>query len=102
MAATALVLLLGALSAASAPSVRCDGKLIDIGASLPYVLAICGEPEYRMKREVPSRSRTRLGGTFVSGIAVVDILIYDRGFGRFPVELEFLHGRLRHIEYLRR
>lgn len=101
-AITALLLLLGTGAANSVPAVRCNGKLIDVGDSLAYVLAQCGEPEHHTRREVPARSPTPLGGTFVSGVGVSDIVIYDRGFGRFPLELEFVHGRLRHIEYLPR
>lgn len=102
LAITAVLALFAAGAADAARTVRCDGTIIDVGDSLAYVLARCGEPAFHSRRDVPARSRSRSGGTFVSGVGVTEILIYERGFGKFPAELEFVHGRLRHIELLTR
>lgn len=95
-----LVALLCCTTAGAAGSMRCDGKIVDPGMSLAHVVALCGTPEARVSREVPVRSRNRLGFSSLTGVTTTERLIYDRGEGRFPVELVFIDGELRRIEYL--
>lgn len=103
IALTVLALFLAGTSAANAASaMRCNGKIIDTGVSLGYVLAQCGEPEFHTTREVPVRTRNALGYSSLSGTSVAEFLIYDRGVGRFPAELHFVNGKLRRIELLYR
>lgn len=83
-------------------SFRCNNRIIDVGASLARVLAVCGRPDVHVGRSVPVRSRNFRGFSFVSGLSATDQLIYYRGWGRFPVELDFDDGRLWNIEYLPR
>ena len=89
-------------AANAAGSLRCQGKIIRAGVPAVYVLAICGPPEYQLIQEVPIRTRTATGFSRLSGIAVSEQWIYDRGWGRFPVLLQFPDGKLRRIEFLPR
>jgi hypothetical protein len=93
---------LACAGAQAVESIRCDGKIIDTGESLAYVLLTCGEPDVHVSRGVPVRGRNYLGYSFSAGVSVTDQLIYDRGWGRFPAELEFVDGRLNRIRYLPR
>jgi hypothetical protein len=96
-------LLLTVLSCGTAnalDSFRCNNRIIDVGASLAHVLAVCGRPDVHVGGSVPVRSRNFRGFSFVSGLSATDQLVYYRGWGRFPVELDFDDGRLRRIEYL--
>src|SRR5690606_7534728 len=88
-------------SAADAPF-RCGGKIIDRGMSVGEVLALWGEPDLHWRRDVPARARNPAGFTYWSGVTVNERLIYERGYGRFPVELEFIEGELRRTELLTR
>lgn len=83
-------------------SFRCDNHIIDVGASLAHVLVVCGQPGVHVGGSAPVRSRNSRGYSFVSGFLGTDQLIYYRGWGRSPVELDFSNGRLRHINYLPR
>ena len=87
-------------TANAAGSLRCQGKIIRAGFHAAYVLAICGPPEYQLIEEVPARARTVTGFSRFIGIAVSERWIYDRGWGKFPVVLEFHEGKLRRIEFL--
>jgi hypothetical protein len=86
----------------AAGALRCDGKIIDEGEPLGYVLGLCGRPSSHVISEVPVRGRNFRGFTYRSGVAVTEQLIYDRSWGQFPVLLEFRDGRLLRIEYLPR
>ncbi|HEX6997162.1 MAG TPA: DUF2845 domain-containing protein [Gammaproteobacteria bacterium] len=79
---------------------RCDGKIIQRGFSVAYVLSLCGAPELHWRSEVPARARNPQGFTYFSGFSLTERLVYDRGYGRFPAELEFVDGELRRIERL--
>ncbi|HEY8521087.1 MAG TPA: DUF2845 domain-containing protein [Gammaproteobacteria bacterium] len=79
---------------------RCAGKIIQEGYSVAYVLSLCGPPELHWRNEVPARARNPRGFTYWSGYSVTERLVYDRGYGRFPAELEFIDGELRRIERL--
>ncbi len=87
-------------TADAAGYLRCHGKLIRPGVSAAYILAICGPPERQLIQQVPARSRTVTGFSRLTGIAVSEQWIYDRGKGRFPAVLEFHEGKLRRIELL--
>lgn len=98
---TALVVTLLSCGAANAvDSFRCNNRIIDVGASLAYVMSVCGEPAVHSSHAVPVRSRNFRGFSFISGFSSSDQLIYYRGWGRFPVELDFDAGTLRQIHYL--
>jgi hypothetical protein len=79
---------------------RCGGRIIDEGAALSYVLALCGRPQSHLVREVPVRARRPDGFAYVAGTSVSEQLIYDRGWGQFPALLEFHDGYLRRIYHL--
>ena len=87
-------------TANAAGYLRCHGKIIRTGVPAAYVLATCGPPAYQWIREVPARARTVTGFSRLTGIAVSEQWIYDRGKGRFPAVLEFYEGKLRRIEFL--
>jgi len=91
-----------AASATDVKSVRCAGKIIDPGLPIGYVIALCGDPVSHVIEEAPVRARGRGGFSYVTGITVTEQLIYDRGWGRFPVWLQFQDGLLRRIQYLPR
>lgn len=87
-------------SAANADGLlRCKGKIIRAGVPAVYVLAACGPPENQLIQEIPARART-LTGSRLTGIAISDQWIYDRGWGRFPAVLVFVDGTLRRIDFL--
>lgn len=100
-----LLLVCLALSCSSAANaeglLRCKGKTIRVGVPAAYVLSRCGLPENQWIQETPARART-LTGSRLSGIAISEQWIYDRGWGRFPVALVFFDGTLRRIEFLPR
>lgn len=91
-----------ATSAQAMGPLRCDGRLIDRGASAAHVLYQCGEPEAMFSHTGPVRSATRGGFAQMAGYYVSEIWVYDRGVGRFPAELHFRDGILRRIDYLPR
>ena len=78
---------------------RCKGKIITLGVPAAYVLAACGTPENQLIQEAPARSRTLIGSR-LSGIAISEQWVYDRGWGRFPAVLVFFDGTLRRIDFL--
>lgn len=100
---TALILAAAAFAAPSAhavDSIRCDGKIVETKMSILEVVALCGEPDSAYRAEVPARARNRNGFTFQTGFSVTERLVYERGYGRFPVEMVFIDGELRRIVYL--
>ena len=87
-------------SASNAAGVlRCGGKLVDVGVPASYVLALCGAPDNQIVQETPARARTLLGSR-LTGIAISEQWVYDRGWGRFPAVLVFFDGTLRRIDFL--
>ena len=87
-------------AASAAPSLRCNGRIIRVGVPAAYVLSECGEPANHVTQESVTRSGTRTGHSRVTGIALSEQWIYDRGWGRFPAVLIFLDGTLRRIDFL--
>jgi len=94
-------LLAAAPAAADAPF-RCDGRIVDPGMSVGQVLMLCGPPDFHWAGKTQARARNPAGFTYWSGPSTTERMIYDRGYGRFPVELEFFDGELRRIELLTR
>ncbi len=99
--AVVLAALLASPAAADGPF-RCGGRIIDPGMSLSLVLSLCGPPDFQWHAEVPARARNPRGFTYWSGFSATERLLYRRGYGRFPAELEFVEGELRRIELLPR
>ncbi len=98
---TVLALMLCYCGAADAyGSLRCQGKIIDPGATMAQVLAMCGSPKTRIIEEIPVRARVASGFSRFIGYTTTEQWFYDRGWGRFPAVLEFHDGKLRRIEYL--
>ena len=97
-----LLPLLAATAAEADAPFRCEGRIIDRGMSIGQVLAMRGAPDLHSRREIPVRARNPAGFSFMSGVTVHERLIYERGYGRFPVELEFIEGELRRMELLTR
>ncbi len=81
-------------------SLRCKGRLIDVGDTMEEVASLCGEPAGRSIDEIPTRTRVGAGYSRLTGITTNERWVYDRGWGRFPVVLTFDQGRVRHIDYL--
>ena len=98
---TILTLLLCYCGAADAyGSLRCQGKIIDPGATMAQVLAMCGAPKTRIIEEVPVRARVASGFSRFIGFNTTEQWVYDRGWGRFPAVLWFQDGKVQRIEYL--
>ena len=96
-----VVLLVYAGSADAYGSLRCKGRIVDVGDSAAEVLALCGEPGKRVVSQFPVRTATRAGFTRLAGYVTSERWIYDRGWGKFPAVLHFDGGKLRRIEHLR-
>ncbi len=95
----ACLALFGNSAANAAGMLRCKGKMIRVGVPAAYVLSTCGPPENQFIQEAPARTRT-LSGSRLSGIAISEHWLYERGWGKFPVVLWFFDGTLRRIEFL--
>ncbi|MGI9204965.1 MAG: DUF2845 domain-containing protein [Woeseiaceae bacterium] len=80
-------------------SLRCKGKIIDVGMSMNKVLALCGKPDSRKIEQAPVRHRNVIGFSSYSGISHTELLEYNRGWGKFPVVLRFEDETLRRVEY---
>lgn len=98
--AVLLLLLLYGGAAAAYGSLRCQGRIIRPGASMSQVLTLCGAPRTRIVEEMPVRSRVATGFSRLSGIAITESWVYDRGWGKFPAVLIFRDNTLRRIDYL--
>jgi len=81
-------------------SLRCQGKIIDPGATMAQVLTMCGSPKTRIIEEVPVRTRVASGFSRFIGITLTEQWVYDRGWGKFPAVLWFQDGNVQRIEYL--
>ncbi len=81
-------------------SLRCQGKIIDPGATMAQVLTMCGSPKNRIIEEVPVRTRVASGFSRFIGITLTEQWVYDRGWGKFPAVLWFQDGNVQRIEYL--
>lgn len=106
---TALLILLIYAGAADAyGSLRCKGRLIDVGDSADEVVARCGEPAKRIITEVPLRLGTVFPSptgtvrvfTRLAGCVTTEQWIYDRGWGKFPAVLHIDDGKIVRIDYL--
>jgi hypothetical protein len=75
--------------------------MIRVGDPAAYVLSQCGAPENQVIQESLARAGTLTGGSRVTGIALSEQWVYERGWGRFPAVLVFSDGTLRRIEFLR-
>lgn len=96
------ILLLYAGVADAHGSLRCKGRIVDVGDSAAKVLALCGEPASRVATTVPVRAATRTGFTRFTGFATSEQWIYDRGYGKFPAVLFVDEGRIRRVDHLPR
>lgn len=82
-------------------SLRCKGRIIDVGNSVAEVVSLCGEPAERIITQVPVRAGVMKGFTRFAGFALTEQWIYNRGWGKFPAVLYFDNGKIQRIEYLR-
>ncbi len=98
-AALAVLLLVSGIADAYG-SLRCKGRIIDVGASAADVITLCGEPSRRIETQIPVRVGTETGFTRFAGFTLSEQWVYERGYGRFPAVLFFDEGRLFRIEYL--
>ena len=87
-------------SAAAAPQLRCNGRIIKVGAPAAYVLSECGAPENQVMQESTARTGTLTGFSRVTGLTLSEHWVYDRGWGRWPAVLYFLDGTLIRIDFL--
>ena len=88
-------------AASAAGSLRCNGKTIKVGVPAAYVLSQCGAPENHVIQESAARARTLTGSSRLTGIALSEQWIYERGCGKFPAVLVFFDGTLTRIDFLR-
>jgi hypothetical protein len=81
-------------------SLRCKGKIIDPGATMAEVVALCGPPSTRIISQVPARARVATGFSRFIGFTTTEQWVYDRGWGKFPAVLTFHDGKILRIDYL--
>lgn len=98
--AVVAILLAYAGSADAYGSLRCKGRIIDVGDSAAEIKALCGEPARRISRKSPVRAGTKGGFARFAGYTTSEQWTYDRGWGKFPAVLHFDDGVLRRIEHL--
>ena len=98
--AVAAILLLVAGVVDAHGSLRCKGRIVDVGDTAAKVLALCGEPASRVATTVPVRAAVRNGFTRFTGFATSEQWIYDRGYGKFPAVLFLDEGRIRRVDHL--
>lgn len=101
-ATTIATLMLLAGPAGADGTLRCKGKLVDVGDNAAAVLSLCGKPVKRIVTQIPVRVGMRSGFTRIHGVTVHEQWIYDRGWGKFPALLHVDGGVVRRIEYLSR
>lgn len=94
------LLLLCAVHVNAQGSLRCKGRIIDVGDNATKVMALCGEPARRISTPVPVRAGVRSGFTRFVGYATAEQWLYDRGYGKFPVVLRFDDGVIRRVDHL--
>ena len=97
-----IILLVYAGTADAQGSLRCKGRIIDVGESADKVLALCGKPSERMATRIPVRAAVGSGFTRFTGYSTAEQWVYDRGYGKFPAVLHVDEGRIRRIDYLSR
>lgn len=97
-----LVLLTSSGDAGAYGSLRCKGRIVDVGDSTAKVLSLCGEPATRVTSQAPVRAGNVNGFTRFVGFSTSEQWVYDRGWGKFPAVLIFDDGVLRRIEHLSR
>jgi hypothetical protein len=83
-------------------SLRCKGRIVDVGDTTAKVLSLCGEPSTRIASQTPVRAGNVNGFTRFVGFSTSEQWVYDRGWGKFPAVLIFDDGVLRRIEHLSR
>lgn len=97
-------------TSAIAESLRCAGRLANIGDTKADIVEICGEPIVTDSYCEPSTLNTEPQGTqngnynTQNNIAIqtcinVDIWTYNPGKGKFITHLYFTQGQLRNIRY---
>ncbi len=95
------ILLLYAGGAAEAHgSLRCKGRIVDVGDSAAKILALCGNPSGRTVTQVPVRAAVGTGFTRFAGFVTSEQWVYDRGYGKFPAVLYLFEGKIQRIEHL--
>ena len=87
------LLLIG--SFASAESLRCGSKIVDVGMSMDEVKKFCGKPSSTSVEEHDVRSGNRVVGT-----TQLHIWRYNRSSGQKTAVLEFDQEKLMSISYV--
>lgn len=96
-----LAILLSFAGAADANgSLRCKGRILNVGDTAAQVLALCGDPTSQTSSMVPVRAAVRGGFTRFAGFSTSEQWVYDRGYGKFPAVLYMYEGKIRRIEHL--
>jgi len=96
----ACLALLHTSTANADPSLRCNGRLVQVGVPAAYILSECGAPANQTIQETTARAGIFGGGSRVVGLTLTEQWIYERGWGRFPAVLIFHDGTLRRIDFL--
>lgn len=99
-ATTIAFLLVYAGTADAYGTLRCKGRLVNVGDSTAKVLSLCGEPARRVVRQVPVRAGVQNGFTRLYGLTTTERWIYDRGWGKFPAVFFIDDGVIRRVDYL--
>ena len=89
------LLLIGSI--ASAESLRCGSKIVDVGMSMDEVKKFCGKPSSTSVEEHDVRSGNRVVGT-----TQLHIWRYNRSSGQKTAVLEFDQEKLMSISYVRK
>ena len=98
--ATALAILLVLSGTADAyGSLRCKGRLIDVGRTAAEVLSLCGKPAQRIVTQVPVQSGTLFGSARFTAFTATELWVYDRGYGKFAAVLHIDEGVIKRIEH---
>lgn len=105
--AAALVLGLGLAGAAQAESLRCNGRIIEVGEPRVNVLRFCGEPAAtdsycRPVELMPPPGWRRPWYANDLPCRTMDEWLYDRGPGNLMALVRFESGRIHSIEYTQR
>jgi len=93
---TLLAILLVATSA-SAETLRCGSKIVDVGMSMDQVRKFCGKPSSTSVEEQDVRAGNR-----VVGKTQLHIWRYNRSSGQRTAILEFDQEKLMSISYVRK
>lgn len=107
---SALIIITTISASTIAESLRCNGRLADIGDTKADIAEICGEPiatdnycepvEVNLEQQgIQNGNHNTQNVTAIQTCLNVDIWTYNPGKGKFMTHLYFTQGQLRNIRY---